>query len=352
MKIKSLTLQHYKKFTALKTISFCNPEGDVNDVTLLLGQNGSGKSSISQAITALIATATRDKFTPESLDWSGYDYKHLQTGAFPPRIEAQMLFSEQERNATQEFAKQLQDKGMRIGNPSNMPEITLSLDYLQKKVKTNGGKNASFQLNGYQYAKRLAPFTPNKTTLFENVGNIYWYTEQRNAYSLSHLLDHEKPQIDFIRSFLANAYSYHLAVTEKGREIRAGEFDFYQKLESLYKMIFPTRSFVGATPDFNVFEQSKIPDFFLTDGVNSYEMSGMSAGERAIFPILMDFTRWNINNSIILIDEIELHLHPPLQQILVRTLPKLGKNNQFIITSHSNSVAAMFDETENQIIRL
>ena len=44
--------------------------------------------------------------------------------------------------------------------------------------------------------------------------------------------------------------------------------------------------------------------------------------------------------------------HPPLQQMLIRTLPKLGVNNQFIITSHSNSVAAMFDENENQIIRL
>ena len=76
----------------------------------------------------------------------------------------------------------------------------------------------------------------------------------------------------------------------------------------------------------------------------------MSAGERSIFPILMDFARWNINNSIIIIDEVELHLHPPLQQALIKALPKLGKNNQFIITSHSNSVAALFDE--NQIIRL
>jgi predicted ATP-dependent endonuclease of OLD family len=96
----------------------------------------------------------------------------------------------------------------------------------------------------------------------------------------------------------------------------------------------------------------RIPYFFLSDGKNQYELSGMSAGERAIFPILMDFTRWNINNSIIIIDEIELHLHPPLQQILVKTLSKLGKNNQFIITSHSNTVASMFDESENQIIRL
>ena len=78
----------------------------------------------------------------------------------------------------------------------------------------------------------------------------------------------------------------------------------------------------------------------------------MSAGERAIFPILMDFARWNINHSIIIIDEIELHLHPPLQQTLVRVLQQLGHDNQFIFTTHSNSVTSMFDESENQIIRL
>jgi predicted ATP-dependent endonuclease of OLD family len=51
----------------------------------------------------------------------------------------------------------------------------------------------------------------------------------------------------------------------------------------------------------------------------------MSGGERAVFPMLMDFASWNIHNSVILIDEIELHLHPPMQQALLRALPKLGK---------------------------
>jgi len=78
----------------------------------------------------------------------------------------------------------------------------------------------------------------------------------------------------------------------------------------------------------------------------------MSAGERAVFPILMDFTRWNINNSVIIIDELELHLHLPLQQTLIKALSEIGHNNQFIFTTHSNAVITMFDESENQIIRL
>jgi len=65
----------------------------------------------------------------------------------------------------------------------------------------------------------------------------------------------------------------------------------------------------------------------------------MSGGERAIFPILLDFANWNIHNSVILIDELELHLHPPLQQGLLQALRALGENNQFIVTTHSNAVA-------------
>jgi len=38
---------------------------------------------------------------------------------------------------------------------------------------------------------------------------------------------------------------------------------------------------------------------------------------------------------------LELHLHPPLQQGLLRALRHLGDNNQFIVTTHSNAIAAV-----------
>ena len=164
------------------------------------------------------------------------------------------------------------------------------------------------------------------------------------------MFEGEVSQLDAIRSFLANAYSFHIAVTEGRRTLKAGEFDFYQKISELYSKVFTDRKFVGATPRFDIYEKSTAPDFFLNDGKNDYELSEMSAGERAIFPILMDFARYNINNSIVIIDEIELHLHAPLQQAFIRALPKLGHNNQFILTSHSDYVTTMFEE--NQIIKL
>ncbi|RLB92747.1 MAG: ATPase [Deltaproteobacteria bacterium] len=353
MKINHLTVQNYKRFLQSKTFSFIDSDGFVNEKTLIVGNNGTGKTSILQAIVILLAYAVREKFNPKKLDWPGFEYRHLQTGRLPLKIEAEIVFDDDEIQATQEYANRLKEIGVkRLGSPASSKNVKLFFDYQENKPVARASKEVFYQLHGYQYAKRLASLTPQKNLLFEKVGNIYWYTEQRNSHNITNLLDNKPSRLDDIRNFLASAYNYHSMVQQKKRTIKEGEFDFYGNLEKLYKVVFPNRSFVGPSPRFDIYEEAKAPDFFLYDGYSQYEISGMSAGERAAFPILMDFTRWNINNSIIIIDELELHLHPPLQQMLVRALLKIGQNNQFIFTSHSSAVSSMFNDSENQIIWL
>ncbi len=353
MKIKKLIFQNYKRFLQPKSFLFTDSDGSVNEKTLIVGNNGTGKSSVLQAIVILLASAVREKFNPQNLDWPGFEYRHLQTGQLPLKIEAEIMFDDDEIKITREYANQLKKMGVRLLSlPASEKNVTIFFDYQKNRTVARGPKEVFYQFSGYQYAKRLASLTPQKNLLFENVGNIYWYTEQRNSHNITNLLDGKSSQLDDIRNFLASAYNYHSAVQQGKRTIKEGEFDFYYNLEKLYKKVFPDRSFVGPSPRFDIYEKAKAPDFFLHDGHSQYEISGMSAGERAVFPILMDFTRWNINNSIIIIDELELHLHPPLQQTLVRALSAMGHHNQFIFTTHSNSVITMFDESENQIIRL
>jgi predicted ATP-dependent endonuclease of OLD family len=353
MKIKSITLHNYKKFVDEKRISFCDTDGNINDLTLIVGDNGTGKSSLLQAIVALIAPLTRDRFKVSNIDWSGFEYRFLQSGRRPLFIQSKIVFSETELEETVRFAKRLNELGGKLSIPNKNKEVTVRFDY-EKKLPSVSGPDAKnyFQFSGYQYAKKLTLYEPDKTKLFEKVGNIYWYTEQRTSYNINEVFVAQNSQIDSIRSYLSNAYSFHLAITEKRRELQKGEFDFYEKLSKLYSTVFTNRTFIGSAPRFDVFEKNPVPDFFLSDGHNQYELSEMSAGVRGILLILMDFARYNINNSIIIIDEIELHLHAPLQQAFIRALSQLGYNNQFILTTHSDTVANMFDEKENQIIRL
>ena len=348
MKIKEITLRNYKRFIEETSISF-HKHGEINDLTLIVGNNGTGKSSLLQAIVMMIAPLTRDHFSVEDIDWSGFEYRFIQSGGrMPLKVEATIDFSEEELNETVLYAERLKKMGKNLHIPNKNKKVKVFFDYENRKPFTKDPKNYC-QFSGHQYAKQLTAFEADKSKLFEKVGNIYWYTEQRTSYSVNNMFEGDVSQLDAIRSFLANTYSFHIAL-ERGRELKAGEFDFYQKISELYSKVFTDRKFVGASPRFDIYEKSTAPDFFVNDSKNDYELSEMSAGERAIFPILMDFARYNINNSIIIIDEIELHLHAPLQQAFIRALPKLGYNNQFILTSHSDYVTTMFEE--NQIIKL
>ncbi len=83
------------------------------------------------------------------------------------------------------------------------------------------------------------------------------------------------------------------------------------------------------------------------NGVVSPTLDALSTGQLALFNMFSTIARYgdvgNINNSIhlenikgvVVIDEIELHLHSNLQKEILPTLIKLFSKVQFIITTHS-----------------
>ena len=229
MKIKEITLRNYKRFVEQKTISF-HKDGEINDLTLIVGNNGTGKSSLLQAIVMMIAPLTRDNFSVGDIDWSGFEYRFIQSGGrMPLKIETTIEFSEEELNETALYAEKLKKIGNKLVLPNKNKEVRLSFSYKNKRAFAKNSKD-SYQFSGYQYAKQLTSFEADKSKLFEKVGNIYWYTEQRTSYSVNNMFDRETSQLDAIRSFLASAYSFHIAVTEGRRTLKAGEFDFYKKI--------------------------------------------------------------------------------------------------------------------------
>ena len=336
MRLKSIVLRNYKKFTEEKRIDFSS------NITLIIGNNGSGKSSILQAIAAVIGNATQELDKPSKLNWSGFNYELLQSGGLPPFLKLQVTFSENELAKTSQYFQELQQQGRSIHTkPGNKKEVYIDFDFDRDKAVCLK-QNDFFQFRGYVYAKQLAASNPFKS-LFADVGNIYWYTEERNSRSFRNIKNNK--DLEDIRDFLVSRYRFHQRVKYGEIALENDQRDIYEDIVQLYQTIFPDRKLVGSAPRRNPLDALKPDFFYLSDGTHQYEISEMSAGERAIFPMIIDFANWKINNSIILIDEIELHLHPPLQQSLITALPKLGKNNQFIITTHSDYVAYMVDDT-------
>ena len=96
------------------------------------------------------------------------------------------------------------------------------------------------------------------------------------------------------------------------------------------------------------------------DFVESLALDQVSDGYRSLIAIVIDFARRlamanpfipnpNEMPGILMIDEIELHLHPKWQQTIIPSLRKAFPNTQIIATTHSPQVLTTVD---NRCIRL
>ena len=349
MKVQRLLLRNFKRFHN-RELDLRDPEtGQAEDLIVLLGKNGSGKSTVLQAIAAMLGAATRQLDSPAELDWPGFDLSLANAAwARPISIELDVEFTEGEIEATREYyARTAMAKDVDKVAPADKPTVSLQYNPDENRVEAPAAAEF-FQFHGRRYARIIFKRSPEGARLFDQVGGVYWYTEHRTTNSITPVKSEGRlislDDMDLLRRRLSDWFHFHERVQRGEYQLRPGQRDFYAGIEQAYQIIFPGHRFEGPVPRVEPDEILAEPWFYLYDGHHQHELSEMSGGERATFPMIFDFAYWKINNSVILIDELELHLHPPLQQGLLKALRGLGRNNQFIITTHSDAVASIVPE--------
>ena len=72
----------------------------------------------------------------------------------------------------------------------------------------------------------------------------------------------------------------------------------------------------------------------------SVTIDQLSDGEKQLYGRVISLMILDPHNSVILIDEPEIALHPSWQQQIMSVYSKIGKNNQFIVATHSPQIIA------------
>ncbi|EFB7488418.1 TPA: AAA family ATPase, partial [Escherichia coli] len=133
-----------------------------------------------------------------------------------------------------------------------------------------------------------------------------------------------------------------------------------EKLNSYYSVNSKTLHTVedamySFLPGFSNLKLQRAPLDLIVDKNNvSLSVLQLSQGEKTILALIADIARrltlLNPNSvnpldgtGIVLIDEIDLHLHPSWQQNIIPRLEKTFKNIQFIVTTHSPQVCHTID---------
>jgi hypothetical protein len=344
MKILEARIKRFKRFEEPGlTLSF-QDEGEVLNRVLLLGDNGSGKTTALQAIGLTLNLATHNRETFETFRWTGWA-PHRLFARGEPEVELDVQFEPDEIAATHEAFQRWYDQARGdLIEPGDAQRVTLKLKGM--RVWALEGASALFQCRGRGYAAALAKSDPSARALFSRLPGVFWYDQYRNIALPGDADGSERGALGYVvgvEKLNEMLVSWAIQRQRFGERLRV---DYLGELERLYKALFPGRAF---GPLEGVYGAGPTPigtEFTLSDGSSTYSLAEMSAGEQSVFPILVEFVRQQIHRSVVLIDELDLNLHPPLAQRLLRALSTLGTENQFIFTSHSRSISSIVGEEE------
>jgi len=175
------------------------------------------------------------------------------------------------------------------------------------------------------------------------------------------------------RQVAAGGSSAALADAFADRELRLGDFASWMRVQQTLKAERPAAghalvAFEEAVrrflPDYkNLHLSSAVrPRLMIDRGKTSLEVRQLSDGERGILAMVLDLTRRLAQanprmrdpaataEAVVLIDEIDLHLHPQWQREVLQNLTAAFPKCQFIATTHSPQVIGEIQHDRIQIM--
>lgn len=334
MKLRRLHIENFRRIRELD-LDLTTDSGEPRQITTLLGDNGSGKTTVLQAIALVLSLATRKGSL--DLEWPGFLAERMSSLGRTV-IELDVEFDEAERATIRETFRLWSNQERREVLAYSDNAIA-TVRFEDGKLSISPGSLTGVQFRGRHFLTSLhLPFS-RKRELMSELGDVFWFdqfrsiaTAQPNGDTRSEDTSGHSTRtvgLDHLREQLVGAWSVHL-------QPDSSQGDLIGELEPLIHRVFPGMQFRGTSPrGENLDYRASNLLILLEQNGLVFDIGEMSSGEQAVFPLLWQFVQQRIARSIVLIDELELHLHPPQQQALFQALPKLGPDCQFIITTHS-----------------
>jgi predicted ATP-binding protein involved in virulence len=332
MFIQKIHLENFRLFTDL-TVDFDDR------LNVFLGINGAGKSALLDAIAVMLSA-----FVARLGDWKESDVNMYHIKETDIQLDKHFLSIHVAAKRGQTVLNWQLDLN-KTNNRKNIVELKKITTNLITELENN--QNMSVPILVYYNAKRLAE-SKRKTAFKTAFSQLLAY---KNALN---------PAVDNFNDF------ENWFIDEEGFEDKMrleGERSYRNpKLQVIRKVIHTFLNQLGDVRFDNLKVRKKRNDKSLINSVlviskneKALELAQLSMGEKMILSTIIDIThRLTLANpslenplegqGVVLIDEIDLHLHPQWQQGVVPALLATFPNVQFIITTHSPLVLNQIDK--------
>jgi AAA domain, putative AbiEii toxin, Type IV TA system/AAA domain len=334
---------HIRNFKGIRELDWDlrDHRGRPRSRAVLVGDNASGKTSVLQAIALALFQVVTGHEPRQLFKWPGFQLARIGTLG-ETAIELSVSLSPAEIKAA---AWTFEAQTGRAFDDRSLERVTVRFERGVSTVVDAADNRAAYVLAARQHlVEVLSGRTTPAPHHLRDLGGIFWFDQLRSAGLRGGNGRTYEQGVAELRDELTKWDNFHKSLLLGQRTLQPGQRDLLKELEEAYARVFPGVSFVGVEP----IGPNDAGAYFILkrDGGVTYDLAESSSGEQAVLPILYEFVRQDIGHSVVLIDEIETHLHPPLAQALYNTLPKLGPDCQFLLTTHSEAVASIVPEDE------
>jgi predicted ATP-binding protein involved in virulence len=290
---------------------------------ILTGKNGSGKTSVIDAMAKYLNFMYTDQYFCNRIDWINEDKRQLENA--------------KERNAGEGEILRIEKELKKHKNDYENQRCGLKVELNVEDKEVWGLKDKYHFIIAYYRADRV--FEAERPKHVEKV-------ELKDEYGIG-----EFPRHEFIKYLLDLKVTESLA-RNNNKITKAEEIhNWFDKFESLLKQIFDDQSlsliFDEETFEFHISQQ----------GRELFDFNTLSSGYQAVLDIVLDLimrmenqTHRTFNfdiSGIVLIDEIDTHLHLEMQKNIMPLLTTIFPNIQFVVTTHSPFI---LNSIENAVI--
>ena len=303
-----ITKLHISQVRHLKDIDIPISETECKHL-ILTGKNGSGKTSVLKGLAAYLSKFFLDSSSKESF----------------------RIYKERMQQLPEEILHTSKDS----------PEYTALLNRLEHAtqfVKTyEQGVTPIFQEDSLIHAHTLqgtyifAYYQAEPVYIAENEKNIA-QVELTDTYGID-----AHPGQDFVK-YILNLKTIGAMAETNGKPERAAEIKaWFKKFDHVLQIIFDEKD---AYLDFDI---ETFAFHIVVPGREPFAFDALSSGYAAVLDIVVDLMMRMEKKAgkhydlegVVLIDEIETHLHLDLQKKIMPILTNMFPNIQFIVTTHS-----------------
>lgn len=356
MEVKKLTLHNVGRFSELEIM--LAPLGNLrSNVTVFVGNNGSGKTSILRSLATslswLVSRIQSDKSAgnpiPELViknDQNGAamdidifhhidgrskdgEIESCEVNCFSWRVARSRKGRKSEFKSEYSGAKALADHYRTLLSRFENTSLPLIAFYSVERVVLDiplkiKDKHTFFQLDGYD--KSLSQGVDFRR-FFE------WYREREDSENESGVSDEV---LQNIRSLLGEDEDTWERLTALKASTRDRQLNAVRT--AIYKFM----------PEFSNLRVKRKPRLHMSvdKSGDTYNVAQLSQGEKSLMALIGDIARRlavmnpDLANplegeGIVLIDEVDMHLHPKWQRTLINQLSETFPACQFVLTTHS-----------------